>query len=158
MMPQLSPDASNNIHDVMCAEHVRLDGVFGDLYRTLEADTLDAARPLFDALRLGLTRQGQAEEEWLMPLIRERGTAREALDAERSSDEYARVREFLDDAEQALSSGTPDAARRTLQAITQLMSVLKGHDRNRDRCLYPAADRVTTPDERADLIRRIQAG
>ena len=157
-MSQSPPDATGTIHDVMCAEHVRLDVVFTDLYHALETGSLDTARPLFDALLLGLTRQGQAEEELLIPLIIERTEGREVKDAERSRDDNARIMAFLEEAAQALSTDAPDTARRTLQVLTQLMSVRKGHDRNRDRCLYPVADRVATPDERADILRRIQTG
>lgn len=145
------------LHDLLTCDHVRIDRVFGRLYQPLEDGDIARARAEFGALRLGLERHGRAEEELLLPLIAERGTDRERKDAARSQEEHDRLLEYIAEAAVALEGDGPDAVAAARRAVTSIESVLKGHDRNRERFVYPAADRVTSADERTHLLQQIQA-
>lgn len=150
-------DAPRTITNLMCADHGRLDKLYGHVYRALEAGHLESARALLAEFETGLKRHVAAEEEILMPLMAERGGPRGPRDAEQMHEEHQRIVSALEEAVSAVALVSPEGAKSAIALLTHMRFVLEGHNQNEERLLYPIGDRETDAAERADTIARIQA-
>lgn len=151
------PAVPRTITNVMCADHQRLDKLYGRIDRALETGNGDAARGLLAEFRVGIDRHIAAEEDVLMPLLAERCQGRWPKDAAQMRVEHQGILAELTNAEAALATRAPDNAGRARTALTNMRFLLEGHNQNEERVLYPLSDSTATPTERADLLKRIQA-
>ena len=150
-------EAPRTVTNLMCADHQRLDRLYGRLYKALETQDLDTSRALLLEFEVGLLRHIAAEEDILMPLMAERCGHRGVKDAAQMHEEHGRIQEAFKNAKTALADATADAFKDATAALTEMRFILEGHNQNEERMLYPVSDLETSANERQDILTRIQA-
>ncbi len=142
------------ITNLLCADHQRLDRLYGRLYKALEAGDLEGARGLLAEFEIGLLRHIAAEEDILMPLTAERCGRRGVQDAAQLHAEHERIQESFALAKAALGN---TQFQESAAALTEMRFILEGHNQNEERTLYPMSDMETSAKERREILARIQA-
>lgn len=143
-----------------------------DLHRALDERFFEHQRALLnfdfrEALRRlrkyesALLAHMRDEEELLLPIYRERGGEPErGAAADFFTLEHEKMRRHLAHFAEQLPrlQGLADPARALLKLLDQETTykhLVEHHDTREEKFLYPALDRLTTPDEKADLLARL---
>jgi iron-sulfur cluster repair protein YtfE (RIC family) len=133
-------------------DHNRLDVLFQS-FQTLKQEDLAKAKEAFTQFRSGLERHIRWEEEFLFPLWEDKTGMSESGPTFVMRHEHRQIEEQLQAIDRHLTgqnAGDPPVEQ-------ALLTVLSAHNLKEERVLYPAIDQVTTPEERGDLLRKIQA-
>jgi iron-sulfur cluster repair protein YtfE (RIC family) len=100
----------------------------------------------------------QREETRILPVLAARGGWGRAGDPQFYRDEHDKLRALLDRSRReiaTLDAAAPDYARRAallIGADQALLHMLEHHDDRETRCLYPDLLKVTTPEERMEML------
>lgn len=151
------PVVPRTITDLMVSDHLRLDRMYGRIYRLLEAGDLQAARCKLGEFATGLRRHIVVEEGFLMPLMVSQGRPSAQAESTKLAEEHERIQNELRQAIAAVDDRNSNAAADACAALTRMRFLLEGHNRNEEQVLYPQCEQAVNPDERAEFIRRIQA-
>jgi len=151
------PHQHRTLSDFMCADHARLERLYGHLYRAAEEGDTPKARRLMKQFALGLRHHIKVEEEKLMPLMIELQRPHAESEVKELHEDHERIQEALAEAEAALHIKDGMDGAKACAALTQMRFLLEGHNNNEERYLYPECDHGLRNDDCEELIRRIQA-
>ena len=142
------------ISDFLGYDHLRLGEILPDVERMTEGGALANAGERFAEFACGLNRHIDAEEQILFPAFEQlTGMTMGPTTVMRA--EHVEIRRWMTIV--AASLDAQDVAG-VKHAIGQLAETLEAHNVKEEQILYPMTDRATTsPRERDDLVRRMQA-
>lgn len=146
--------AVREITEALSWDHDRLDALESGAFQALEAGDLEAARTSFRAFARGLRRHIGFEEELVFPEFEHRsGLGPEEGPTAVLRAEHRELEVLLGQLEAALAEpGGPVAGLRG-----ELHRVLSHHNQKEEQMLYPGTDRLMNPEDRDELVRRVQA-
>jgi uncharacterized protein (DUF2249 family)/hemerythrin-like domain-containing protein len=133
-------------------DHRRLDAMFEETAELVADGKFDDARGRFSAFACGLARHIDAEEKVLFPHFEERVSHPGPIHV--MTIEHQLIHEAL----RAIDAALAAASVKDFEAATHdLVSVLGEHNAKEERVLYPIIDEASSPEERVDLVKRMQA-
>ncbi len=106
---------------------------------------------MFERFRCGLERHILQEEDVLFPAF-ERLTGMATGPTVVMRSEHLELRQLMSSIELALTGNEGETARRVMHEVGQLLTT---HNEKEERILYPATDRVATPDARHEIVLRM---
>jgi uncharacterized protein (DUF2249 family) len=133
-------------------DHRRLDAIFDEMADLVAEGKVDAAKERFSAFACGLARHIDAEEKVLFPHFEARVAHPGPVHV--MTIEHELIHEALRGIESALGARGAEGFD---DAVESLISVLGEHNAKEERVLYPIIDECSSPDERSELVRRMQA-
>jgi regulator of cell morphogenesis and NO signaling len=132
-------------------DHERLDAFF-EYFQSLKRSNAEKSKAAFKAFKAGLERHIVWEEDLLFPLWEDKSGLVEEGPTAVMRAEHRQIRELLEAIHDMVVTHNSNSDREE-QA---LLNILRNHNAKEERILYPAIDRVTGADERAELFRKLE--
>jgi uncharacterized protein (DUF2249 family) len=145
--------AGREVSEALAWDHDRLEALDQQAFERLAAGDGAGALAAWGEFNVGLRRHIRFEEELLFPTFEERlGIPPAAGPTAVMRAEHREIEALLEKIGQALAgSGAP------LPLRAELHRVLGEHNVKEEQVLYPATDEALLPEERDELVGRIQA-
>jgi hypothetical protein len=142
-----------SVDDALTDDHVQLDGLFGNLRRSVGTRDpgTEAVRGEFERR---LLRHMTWEEETLFPALRDADDRYPGKKIESLVIDHARIRERLRDLASEIAAKDWSGAGRS---VDDLWVHLEGHNRDEEKGVYTDADRLIPEPERRALLARWRA-
>lgn len=148
------PGELRDVTEALAWDHDRLEAIEAGAFEARAAGDAAAARERFALFARGLRRHIRFEDQILFPEFEARsGIGPEAGPTAVMRMEHREIEALLDRITEAI--GEPGASADALRK--DLHRILGDHNLKEERILYPGTDRLLTPAERDELVRRIQA-
>jgi uncharacterized protein (DUF2249 family) len=145
--------ARREVGEALAFDHDRLDALDQQAFLRLAAGDAVGALATWCEFTVGLFRHIRFEEELVFPTFEERlGLPSFAGPGALMRAEHREIEALVDAIREGLAKGRP-----VLPLRAELHRVLGDHNRKEEQVVYPATDRALQPDERDDLVARIQA-
>jgi iron-sulfur cluster repair protein YtfE (RIC family) len=137
-----------SVDDALTDDHVRLDGLFRNLRRSVENRDpgSEAVRKEFEGR---LLRHMTWEEETLFPALRAADDRYPGKKIESLVIDHARIRERLQDLASDIGATEWTGANRSVE---DLWVLLEGHNRDEEKGVYTDADRLISESDRRALL------
>ena len=132
-------------------DHDRLDALLQS-FEVLKHQKVLKAKEAFREFKLGLERHIRWEEDLLFPLWEEKTGMSDEGPTAVVRHEHRRIEDQLD----AIDRNLAEEKMGDAQPEQALLALLGAHNMKEERVLYPAIDQVATPEERSEILRRIQ--
>ncbi len=136
----------------LCWDHDRLDAALSEVAARVDASDLEAAARAFEVFAEDLTGHDRLEEEVLFPLFEIKAGVDGPTQLMR--EEHREIAQALGPIRAALAQRDPQAFRGALQFLRGL---LRDHNAKEEHILYPAADSLLSPEQRAAFAGRLRA-
>lgn len=146
-----SDAAPREVMEYLSHDHRRLDALLDETVALFESKSLDGARQRFAEFMCGLDGHINAEELVLFSLFEAQAQSGPTTVMR---GEHVRIREAMRGIATSLAR---DDSTGFHTAVGALESVLGEHNVKEEQVLYPMADSMVTDEERAELVRRMQA-
>lgn len=147
--------APRQVTEMLMADHVRLDGILGEVSRLVIDGEFDAAGRLFGEFACGLGRHIAMEEKVLFPVFEEATGDSSGGPTEVMRIEHVAIRRAMEEAGAGIRH--KDAGRFG-SAVMELRSTIGPHNVKEEHILYPMVDNQSGDARgRDDLVRRLQA-
>jgi len=132
-------------------DHDRLDELF-KTFQQLKRSDFARAKEAFKGFKVGLQRHIVWEEDLLFPIWEEKTGMSESGPTPVMRNEHRQIGQQLEAIHQKLTDQNPDSDQEELA----LLDLLGSHNRKEERALYPAIDKVTSPEERETVFRSMK--
>jgi iron-sulfur cluster repair protein YtfE (RIC family) len=142
-----------SVDDALTDDHVRLDGLFRTLRRSVE-NRDPGSEGLRSEFERRLFRHMTWEEETLFPALRAADGRYPEKKIESLVIDHARIRERLQDLSTEVAAKEWTGAG---QSVEDLWVLLEGHNRDEEKGVYTDADRLIPETERQVLLARWRA-
>ena len=144
--------ANENVVGYYQADHDRLEGFFKS-FQNLKCTEFPKAKESFKRFHSGLLRHIKWEEEILFPVFEEKTGHKNEGPTEVMRQEHVQIKAALEAIhdfvrKQDLASEAPE---------NELLRVLASHNEKEEQILYPMIDQVTTPEERNEIFKKMEA-
>ncbi len=145
--------ADREVGEALAWDHDRLEALDQRTFSRLAAGDAAGALATWSEFTVGLRRHIRFEEELVFPAFEERlGLPSSAGPGALMRAEHREIEALIDAIGEGLAKGRP-----VLPLRAELHHVLGDHNLKEEQVLYPATDRALRPEERDDLVARIQA-
>ena len=128
-------------------DHDRLDELFKTFQQSKRSD-FPKAKDAFKEFKFGLQRHIVWEEDLLFPIWEQKTGMSDSGPTPVMRNEHRQIGQQLEAIHQKVADQNPDSDREE-QA---LLDLLGSHNRKEERALYPAIDKVTSPEERQNVF------
>ena len=132
-------------------DHDRLDELF-KTFQQLKRSDFAKAKEAFKGFKVGLQRHIVWEEDLLFPIWEEKTGMSESGPTPVMRNEHRQIGQQLEAIHQKVADQNPDSDQEELA----LLDLLGSHNRKEERALYPAIDKVTSPEERDTIFRSMK--
>jgi iron-sulfur cluster repair protein YtfE (RIC family) len=132
-------------------DHDRLDELF-KTFQQLKRSDFVKAKDAFKGFKVGLQRHIVWEEDLLFPIWEEKTGMSESGPTPVMRNEHRQIGQQLEAIHQKVADQNPDSDQEELA----LLDLLGSHNRKEERALYPAIDKVTSPEERETIFRSMK--
>ncbi|HEX6531604.1 MAG TPA: hemerythrin domain-containing protein [Nitrospira sp.] len=132
-------------------DHDRLDALWQS-FQALKRQNFSKAKETFTQFKSGLERHIRWEEDVLFPLWEDKTGMSDGGPTFVMRHEHRRLEEQLRAIDRNVTEDNADDS----QPEEALLALLAAHNLKEERVLYPAIDRVTTPEVCRDILRTIQ--
>ena len=132
-------------------DHDRLDELF-KTFQQLKRSDFAKAKDAFKGFKVGLQRHIVWEEDLLFPIWEEKTGMSESGPTPVMRNEHRQIGQQLEAIHQKVADQNPDSDQEELA----LLDLLGSHNRKEERALYPAIDKVTSPEERDTIFRSMK--
>jgi iron-sulfur cluster repair protein YtfE (RIC family) len=143
--------AATTVREHFAQDHDRLDALF-ETFQSLKRSNFAAAKEAFKSFKAGLQRHIVWEEDVLFPLWEEKCGVAEGGPTLVMRAEHRQIGEQLEAIHDKVAEHDPESGHEE----QVLLDILRAHNRKEEQVLYPAIDRVTEPEERAELFRKLE--
>ncbi len=153
-------DSTNSL-DPLIDVHGDLDDLMLQHQTALLDQDIARARDAFEEFSRTIRKHIEIEDRMLLPVYQSRAGEPEGGATELFTSEHRKVEKYIRQLSDELASIEQEAelpkARliRLIETEAQLKNLLEHHDRREQRFLYPLLAEHTTPEERADIWKRI---
>lgn len=128
-------------------DHDRLDELFKNFQKWKHSD-YSRAKEYFVQFKFGLQRHIIWEEEVLFPLFEQKTGMEQYGPTAVMRGEHQQIGEYLEALHQKVQKSDPESSREE----GMLVEVLGLHNQKEENILYPAIDRMITPEERESVF------
>ena len=132
-------------------DHDRLDELF-KTFQQLKRSDFVKAKDAFKGFKVGLQRHIVWEEDLLFPIWEGKTGMSESGPTPVMRNEHRQIGQQLEAIHQKVADQNPDSDQEELA----LLDLLGSHNRKEERALYPAIDKVTSPEERETIFRSMK--
>lgn len=132
-------------------DHLRLDEIFISFQKN-KKENLDLAKNNFEEFKKGLLRHIVWEEEILFPAFESKTGMVDSGPTAVMRFEHKQIKTHLHNISEYLQSGDVAAVQ---DNETSLLHILKMHNMKEEHALYPAIDRLTSAEEKAAILEKI---
>ena len=132
-------------------DHDRLDELF-KTFQQLKRSDFPKAKEAFTEFKFGLQRHIVWEEDLLFPIWEQRTGMSDSGPTPVMRNEHRQIGQQLEAIHQKVADQNPDSD----QEEQALLDLLGSHNRKEERALYPAIDKVTSPEERETVFRSMK--
>lgn len=137
------------IRRALADDHDRLDHLFRQFQQTKRLD-FSRAKEFFKEFKFGLQRHVVWEESILFPLFERKTGQAGPTDVMRA--EHRRIGDRLEAIHQKVKRQDPASD----DTEAELLALLDAHNQKEETVLYPAIDRLTSDEEKADTFRAME--
>lgn len=141
----------NTITEFFEQDHDRLDELFKTFQQSKWSD-FPKAKEAFTEFKFGLQRHIVWEEDLLFPIWEQKTGMSDSGPTPVMRNEHRQIGQQLEAIHQKVADQNPDSA----QEEQALLDLLGSHNRKEERALYPAIDKVTSPEERETVFRSMK--
>jgi regulator of cell morphogenesis and NO signaling len=141
----------NTITGFFEQDHDRLDELFKTFQQSKRSD-FPKAKEAFKEFKFGLQRHIVWEEDLLFPIWEQKTGMSDSGPTPVMRNEHRRIGQQLEAIHQKVADLNPDCD----QEEQALLDLLGSHNRKEERALYPAIDKVTSPEERETVFRSMK--
>jgi regulator of cell morphogenesis and NO signaling len=141
----------NTISKFFEKDHDRLDELF-KTFQQLKRSDFPKAKEAFKGFKVGLQRHIVWEEDLLFALWEQKTGMSDSGPTPVMRNEHRQIRQQLEAIHQKVVDQNPDSD----QEEQALLDLLGSHNRKEERALYPAIDKVTSPEERKTVFREMK--
>ena len=128
-------------------DHDRLDELFKTFQQSKRSD-FPKAKEAFKEFKFGLQRHIVWEEDLLFPIWEQKTGMSDSGPTPVMRNEHRQIGRQLEAIHQKVADQNPDSD----QEEQTLLDLLGSHNRKEERALYPAIDKVTSPEERETVF------
>ena len=128
-------------------DHDRLDELFKTFQQSKRSD-FPKAKEAFKEFKFGLQRHIVWEEDLLFPIWEQKTGMSDSGPTPVMRNEHREIGRQLEAIHQKVADQNPDSD----QEEQTLLDLLGSHNRKEERALYPAIDKVTSPEERETVF------
>jgi len=128
-------------------DHDRLDELFKTFQQSKRSD-FPKAKEAFKEFKSGLQRHIVWEEDLLFPIWEQKTGMSDSGPTPVMRNEHRQIGQQLEAIHQKVADQNPDSD----QEEQALLDLLGSHNRKEERALYPAIDKVTSPEERETVF------
>ena len=132
-------------------DHDRLDELFKTFQQSKRSD-FPKAKEAFKEFKFGLQRHIVWEEDLLFPIWEQKTGMSDSGPTPVMRNEHRQIGQQLEAIHQKVADLNPDCD----QEEQALLDLLGSHNRKEERALYPAIDKVTSPEERETVFRSMK--
>jgi regulator of cell morphogenesis and NO signaling len=132
-------------------DHDRLDELF-KTFQQLKRSDFPKAKEAFKGFKVGLQRHIVWEEDLLFALWEQKTGMSDSGPTPVMRNEHRQIGLQLEAIHQKVVDQNPDSD----QEEQALLDLLGSHNRKEERALYPAIDKVTSPEERKTVFREMK--
>ena len=132
-------------------DHDRLDELFKTFQQSKGSD-FPKAKEAFKEFKIGLQRHIVWEEDLLFPIWEQKTGMSDSGPTPVMRNEHRQIGQQLEAIHQKVANQNPDSD----QEEQALLDLLGSHNRKEERALYPAIDKVTSPEERETVFRSMK--
>jgi iron-sulfur cluster repair protein YtfE (RIC family) len=132
-------------------DHDRLDELFKTFQQSKRSD-FPKAKEAFTEFKFGLQRHIVWEEDLLFPIWEQKTGMSDSGPTPVMRNEHRQIGQQLEAIHQKVADQNPDSDQEELA----LLDLLGSHNRKEERALYPAIDKVTSPEERDTIFRSMK--
>ena len=132
-------------------DHDRLDELF-KTFQQLKRSDFSTAKDAFKGFKVGLQRHIVWEEDLLFPIWEQKTGMSDSGPTPVMRNEHRQIGQQLEAIHQKVADQNPDSDQEELA----LLDLLGSHNRKEERALYPAIDKVTSPEERDTIFRSMK--
>jgi len=132
-------------------DHDRLDELFKTFQQSKRSD-FPKAKEAFKEFKFGLQRHIVWEEDLLFPIWEQKTGMSDSGPTPVMRNEHRQIGQQLEAIHQKVADQNPDSD----QEEQALLDLLGSHNRKEERALYPAIDKVTSPEERETVFRSMK--
>jgi len=133
------------------ADHDRLDGLFRN-FQASKRSNFQKAKDSFREFKIGLQRHILWEEHILFPLFEEKTLMKGTGPTEVMRREHIQIKDLLEAIHHKVQAQDSESD----QEEEALLEVLGAHNQKEEHILYPAIDRLLSPDERKHVFHRME--
>jgi regulator of cell morphogenesis and NO signaling len=141
----------NTISKFFEQDHDRLDELF-KTFQQLKRSDFPKAKEAFKGFKVGLQRHIVWEEDLLFALWEQKTGMSDSGPTPVMRNEHRQIGQQLEAIHQKVVDQNPDSD----QEEQALLDLLGSHNRKEERALYPAIDKVTSPEERKTVFREMK--
>ena len=133
-------------------DHDRLDELFKTFQQSKRSD-FPKAKDAFKEFKFGLQRHIVWEEDLLFPIWEQKTGMSDSGPTPVMRNEHRQIGQQLEAIHQKVADQNPDSD----QEEQALLDLLGSHNRKEERALYPAIDKVTSPEERETVFESMKS-
>ena len=133
-------------------DHDRLDELFKTFQQSKRSD-FPKAKEAFKDFKFGLQRHIVWEEDLLFPIWEQKTGMSDSGPTPVMRNEHREIGRQLEAIHQKVADQNPDSD----QEEQTLLDLLGSHNRKEERALYPAIDKVTSPEERETVFGNMKS-
>jgi len=133
-------------------DHDRLDELFKTFQQSKRSD-FPKAKEAFKEFKFGLQRHIVWEEDLLFPIWEQKTGMSDSGPTPVMRNEHRQIGQQLEAIHQKVADQNPDSD----QEEQALLDLLGSHNRKEERALYPAIDKVTSPEERETVFESMKS-
>ena len=139
------------IADFMGQDHDRLDGIFSE-FQAVKGSDLGKAKHFFSEFKRGLQRHIVWEEEILFPVFEQKTGMLEVGPTAVMRLEHKVIQQALAGIHEKIRQGNCESEIEE----ASLLATLSQHNEKEENILYPSIDRLVTPEEGQEILRKVR--
>jgi iron-sulfur cluster repair protein YtfE (RIC family) len=143
--------ATQTVKSSFAEDHDRLDNLFVQFQKTKRTD-YSRAKVFFKEFKFGLQRHIVWEEKVLFPLFEKKTGMYHTGPTQVMRQEHRRIGELLEAIHQKVKQQDPNSDKEELALIV----ALSAHNEKEETILYPAIDRLTSDEEKAEAFAAME--